>query len=359
MAETARAQSEGVGYADGRATLDAEWDNFRAAMQWSTTRRDLDAATRILRASFFFSWIDVRDELGHWAEALLDTDGDRSSIYGTAAFFAAIGGDYDRAVELADAGLDASTEAQSSPAWVCWYAATLAHWYSGRIDEAWTAVQALNSAIDPEHEPFAAAFAATTAALHAFFAEPQAADTYATRARDIAVGLRNPALDIMDHWASGAHELAAGRDDRALEQFEAAVVLADETGNRLMAGTVRVTIAALAARTNSPQAHIALREALTHVYENRDWMDVWHLLETVAVYWAKRGRTRDAAVLLGHLEAGGIGSVSFAVGHQKALAGLHGNPDAQTWMAHGAALNRHELVNHALEQLADATEPTR
>ena len=120
-----------------------------------------------------------------------------------------------------------------------------------------------------------------------------------------------------------------------------------------------MTIAALAVRTKSPGAHVALREALTHVHENRDWMDVLHLLETVAVYWAKTGRTRDAAVLLGHLEAGGIGSVSLAARNQKVFAGLHEDPDAQTWMADGAALDRHELVHHTLEQLADASESTR
>jgi predicted ATPase len=359
VAEMACARYEGRAYSAGRATFDAEWDNLRVAMQWSTTQRDLDAATRILRALFFFSWIGVRDELGHWAEALLDTSADRSSIFGTAGFFAAVGGDYARAVGLADAGMATSAEVQSPPAWTCWYAATLAHWYSGRIDEAWSAVQALNNAINPDHEPFAAAFAATTAAIHAIFAEPHAAIAYATCARQIAVAMHNPALDVLTHWASGAHEQAAGRVDRAFDHFEAAVVLADETGNRLMAGTIRVTIAGLAVMTNSPRAHDTLREALTHVYANRDWMDVWHLLETVAVYWAKTGRTRDAAVVLGHLEAGGIRSVSLAVRHQKALVDLQTHPDAQTWMAHGAALDRHELVRHVLEQLADASEPTR
>ena len=74
-ARRASRQAEGTGYADGMNTLEAEWDNFRAALQWASTTGDAARAGELLGALHFFATIRLRFELGEWAEQILELGG--------------------------------------------------------------------------------------------------------------------------------------------------------------------------------------------------------------------------------------------------------------------------------------------
>jgi hypothetical protein len=92
-------------------------------------------------------------------------------------------------------------------------------------------------------------------------------------------------------------------------------------------------------------------------------MNVWGLIEALSLYWCGRDRMEPAAVLLGHLEAhdhrhagGGGRSGPFVERRRLAIAGLLELPGGDTWMAHGAELDRDELVTYALEQLVSSDD---
>jgi hypothetical protein len=92
-------------------------------------------------------------------------------------------------------------------------------------------------------------------------------------------------------------------------------------------------------------------------------MNVWAVVEALSLYWYSSDRMEPAAVLLGYLEAhdlrhagGGGRSGSFAERRRLAIAALHEPSDGEAWMAHGAELDRDELVTYALDQLGGSDD---
>jgi hypothetical protein len=69
-------------------------------------------------------------------------------------------------------------------------------------------------------------------------------------------------------------------------------------------------------------------------------------------------------VLLGYLEAhvplsgsGGGRVRSFVERRQLAVAELNDHPTGPIWMAHGAELDRDQLITYALDQLVSSVDP--
>ena len=262
VATRAKDQYEGHDHMRGAATLHAEWDNFRAAMQWAITEADVTQAAALLRAGYWFAWFDVRHELGSWADQLLEHDGSDATVYGVAAFFAAQRGEFDRSIALADAGLSLEP-ARSSGAWICRYSAAMAYSYSGRPDEAWTALEAVRDVVDQDSEPFSAAGVASTVALNAF-AHGHPADAAREREllTDIASTLDNPCLDSIIHWVEASAAMHDGQLDAATAHLDAALASAEACDNRLMIGMTKESIAVFALDTNRPAAAAAVGDAV-------------------------------------------------------------------------------------------------
>ena len=105
VAGRASRQADGTGYADGMHTLEAEWDNFRAALQWAVTTGDTAQAGELVEVLCHFAILRLRFELGEWAEQIIELGGAGAGAYGVAAAFASQGGDHQQALRLAQTGL--------------------------------------------------------------------------------------------------------------------------------------------------------------------------------------------------------------------------------------------------------------
>jgi predicted ATPase/class 3 adenylate cyclase len=357
LAERTRQIYEGHAHVQGAAIFRAEWDNLRAAMHQATARADAARASQILRALLFFAHQDVRHEIGDWADQFIESARATTMIYGVAGYFAGFRGDHDRALRQAETGLSLATTATSPGAWVCWDDAVWSNWYSGRADEAFAAARAQLDALDPEREPFAAAHAAAVAIFQACSADRPAADRYVERLQELATALDNPAVDMSLHYASATVEQVDGRLDAAVDHLRLALALVEQIGNRAMGSQARLSLAFLAMASDPATAHAAFEDALTHLYANREWSNLWVAIEALAIHWTETGRTEPAATLLGFLEARkDLRSVAFLGRRQDAVAALRESPEAHPWMAQGAALDRDQLVDYALDQLADAID---
>jgi tetratricopeptide (TPR) repeat protein len=350
-------QVTGTRYAAGVAVLEAEWDNFRAALGWAVTTNDAARGSKLVETLRPFAVWQQRHELGDWAERVLHLYGAASVAYGVAADFASQRGDHERALLLARLGNAATRGPRDPGARICAEVAARAYWYSGQVAEGWAAVQTWDGMCDPTEEPFDAAWAALRLATFAFVVEPSSAAGHVDRARRIGSSLANPALDIHIIVVTGMVERAAGHYDAALAHFRQATDLAAETGNRYLEGLAIVSIGFLAPRTDAVDAQKALRDALMRLYASRNWLNLWAVMEALALHWARTGRKELAAVLLGHLDQHDIRHAVFVSRRQQALANLRGVVGAEAWFAHGAGLDRDELVLYALKELTDDSEP--
>ena len=352
-ARNASRQAEGTGYADGMSTLEAEWDNFRAALQWARTTGDVGRAGELLGALSFFADIRLRYELGEWADQILELGGAGVDVYGVAASFASASGDQQRALRLAQSALADPTPSTGKGVRLCLWVIPRGYWFSGHPAEGWAAVNTWDGMTDPAEDPADAVIAAGFVALFAVTVDPPSANAHLARARQIAGPLANPALDIQVAYFSGLVERGAGRYDAALAHFRRAMELAVRTGNRLGEGLALVSLGITAAMTDSDDTESSIRDALAALLATRSWAFVWTVMEALALHWARVGREEPAAVLLGHLEANDIRSAQFVEQRRDAVADLWARGDAEGRLAHGAALAHDQLVAYVLDQLAD------
>jgi predicted ATPase len=348
-AHEARRHYEGRAHAAGAATFRSEWANIRAAMSWAITQDDRATATGLLDALYFFAYLEERYELGDWAGQALNARLATPTTYGIAGTFAAMRGDYDHALSLNEAGLAAARSRTDAQTWVCWLNAGGAHWYLGRREEAWAAWTTLRQIIDPAREPFkASVIAAFSTVMAATGADPDSAEALLTHTQRLAAPLDNPALDAVVAYATGAVARLQGRYDSAGDHYIRALALAERSGNLLMQGIVPMSQAFLAVMEDAHDAERSLLDAVRRLYESRDWQDTWPSVEALALYWMRIGHVEDATVLLGHLQAHGIGHAMFIDQRRQAREALADTPDAHRWMSRGARLDRDELIQHAL-----------
>ena len=88
--------------------------------------------------------------------------------------------------------------------------------------------------------------------------------------------------------------------------------------------------------------------------EARYWYRIWQLMESVGLSLASTGQTEAASVVTGNLEAHHPPSgIEHDLGFRaRALDIVREHPQAEQWMARGAAMDRFQNVDYALTALA-------
>ena len=92
-------------------------------------------------------------------------------------------------------------------------------------------------------------------------------------------------------------------------------------------------------------------------------MYIWGVVEALSLYWHSSDRTdrqpcssaTSRRTTLRHGFGGGR-IASFVERRQLAIAVLDEHPAGRTWMAHGAELDRDQLITYALDQLASSDD---
>src|SRR5262249_7575598 len=105
----------------GVAGLHMELDNLRAAAQWAITTRD-PLGVPLVRATMTFAQVAMGPEIRSWIDQILDAPDDPPPyVYGSAAYMAlAFEPDYERAAELARAGIARATGPDDPETCDCW-----------------------------------------------------------------------------------------------------------------------------------------------------------------------------------------------------------------------------------------------
>jgi hypothetical protein len=143
--------------------------------------------------------------------------------------------------------------------------------------------------------------------------------------------------------------------DAALEHYSSGLDIARETGDPVSEADCLRNIAAVRAACDPGRAMPACRHALVSTYEVRYWLRIWQLFESIGLTLAENGRLEVAAVVVGHLEAhqppfGIEAELGFRT---RTLDAARRHPSVEEWMARGAAMDRHQIVEFALGELAE------
>lgn len=362
-----RAQMEGVG------VFEVEWDNLRAAMNWAVDSGNLAAAERLALAVRLYAILYGRVEHADWVRRILTLETDERvpspATFGQAAEWAYV--DFDEAqIELAARGIELAPSPDDPSTVLCW---PLVH---SRTDDS--PLPPAVASFDVVAQELAVATMVNLDREWSLL--PSLVDHTAThgdpsRARELLVQLVSlaesvgtPALAVMAAIQQGndcvvpleERHFLLGGDSSSEPDFAGA--LGHYRRGADVARTSRAWSAeaeclrglALASVGLDPQtAAPACYDAVHKLNQLLGWEMIWKTMNSVVLVLAACGSSEGAAVLLGYLDAHcpPFGLEELRRFRDRARELMHDLPELDRWMAHGVALERRQVVDHALQHL--------
>ena len=350
---------------EGAALFNREWDNFRAAHATALDTGDMPLTIALLEATAPHAVLDVRVEYLDWTERTLAHPAGRglaeAAVYGRAATVAWVSSEFTQAIDLATRGLALVPDDSGPGAALCLAAVGIASLFLGRLDQAQAVVAPLQAAFANCTDPLTVCQCAFSLVTLAAQRDHAPVPGYAERAVAAATPTGSPALLARCAWIEGMqHRLASPPDVPAgLACHRRGVALARDAGARLEVAQNLMAIASVSVHHGLDDADAALTEGISYAHDLRFWPTVWILIAHTAYHLGQSGRPYPAGVLTGHLEAQQPAVLTLI--HRSAMftgAGLSiTGPEALQGKSVGAAMDRNELVDYALDTLSGGRNP--
>jgi hypothetical protein len=340
--------------ADGVSAFERVWDNLRASLSWAESTRDADQAIAMTRAASWYAYFGLRSEHADWVRRSLRLAPDDPELLGMAGVWAGLNGDQDAALDLGRAAVHAAPLEQSPEAVWGWWAVTYAHFYSGRLGDAYAASRAVLTAASSS-DPFVVALVASFSCLPEFYYDEAVGLQSVARARRLAEGTGNGVALAFASYHTANTQFLTGNHDAALLEYDRCIELASLAGARLQEMWARTMLAARASEAGWPSAGRRFTESLNYLVENRIWSRVYGALTVLADHLVGEGHLETAATILGFLDARDPDGL-FLVAPQRARvsAAVHEHADGHRWLQQGASLDRDAIIDYALSNLHGA-----
>jgi pterin-4a-carbinolamine dehydratase len=360
--------SRGARQVEAEARMAREWDNLRAALHWAVAHDELDLAERLTESSFQYSVFSLRYEHADFLARTIQLGDERArpstSMLGMLSYWADLQGQQEDAERLARRGLDAARTRHDPATANCWWTFSGA---SARAEPGSASVLAAfrNQAAAVAHTPdlelnWWSVVCLTDAARNA---DPSAVGGLIQQLHDLAARVESPRLALSVCEYEGHASLDASPPDfaAAITSYEQVAEIARATGDHHSIGLALRSLAMTATGLDAPDALVRCHDALHHLFEVRLWQKIWQTLESVSLALARAGRTEQAAVILGCLDAHSPG---YGMEHglefrerARELIDADGAHDAAK--RHGASMSADELVAEALDYCAQDLQQPR
>jgi len=344
---------------DADALFDREWDNLRAAHSWAVTTARLDAADAIVAATGPHAFCHVTHEHGAWATRTLgrvtSEHQPNPTTYGWAAYWTYAGGDTEHAIELAQRGIDIAPEPDHPDTAVCWSSLVSANLAAGHHIEAQYAAGRGSQAAGRSGDRFASVWAQSHVVTAAFEVDVAAVGGHLARLASLAELTGAPSLLARVAFFQGRVKLwlqQPSDPEGALASYRRGVEWARMAGDVAHENWNLMGIVFAQAAIRSPDVGDVFREAITHLYDTRDWVGIWVAMIPLSSWLESSGNAEAAAIIFGYLEAHRTPWRGID-GRLQSLRAPHQHPQADQLITHGAAMDRDQLVAFALEQLTD------
>ncbi len=326
--------------------VEMEWANFRAAIQWGM---DNDQAAR---SGWMIGLIGsritrVRDEYQSWVRAALAAlPEDHPVMASLCAAACHEASEFEEMLAFADRGLKHAADSSVLEGFRALALRGLGHAEQGLV----VARRALALPhLELQHRE--------THLLHvacacAWTAQPTALAAFASRLSAIAELSRHPYDLMVAAYAEGLSQLVSGDPLGALVRFRRSRRMAAAFPMLESLALLAIARAAVAAAVR--EAASAIGECISFSAQRRYWFNAWLAVELLAIHWVNEGRTEEAAVLLGGVEAANIAIVVTAVERRAAVDIVAARPELSVLLHRGVTMSRAELVAFALERLEPA-----
>ena len=343
---------------EGQQRMSIEWDNLRAAHLWSLAQHELDRAEQLAESSFQYAGSIMRHEHAAMVQRTVQL-GDEcgrpsTTILGMLSDWAEVQGNEEESRRLAQRGLDVAPSPDHPATANCWF--NLARTAAGVVPESPEALAAFRHLVaavanTPDLDRnWWALVCLTDASLNA---DPTATPALRQQLSEIASRVQSPRLTAAAHMCEGNACLTASPPDfaAAIAAYGPVAEIARATGDLHIQAVALRCLAMASTGLGAPDALARCHDALDALFEIRYWQKIWQILESVTLALATAGRTEQAAVILGHLDAHGSGSglehddLCFRDLARELVEAEGGNTTAKL---RGARMSADEVVTNAL-----------
>jgi hypothetical protein len=290
--------------------MSLDWDNLRAAHLWSLAQRDLDLAERLAESSFHYASFGMRHEhaaMLYRTVQLGDECGRPSTtMLGLLSRWVDMQGDEAEERRLAYRGLDVAPSPHHPATSRCWYAfSSSAVGNVKESSEALTAFEHQAAAVDNTPDLDANWLSLCYLIDASQNACPAATPALRQQLSEIAARVRSPRLTMQAQMFEGHAFVDSSPPNfaAALAEYREAAGIARAAGDLQSLAIALRCVALAATGLGSPDALTRCHIALDAVFEIRHWPKTWQTLESATLALASVGRTEQAAVILGHLDA--------------------------------------------------------
>ncbi len=302
---------------EGSRAIDAEWDNLRAAHLWALALHDLDPAESIVRSTFYHAESRMSAEHKEWTlrtvELGIELGRSSAEMIGFHAFWLSIDGLDEQSIEWGQRGIAAAPTPDDPMTAQCWSmlagASRLCPPGSAEVREAFECQRRAVANIDNLDQHWWALIDLVDAAMNA---DPEQATALRRQQHEIAVRVPAPSLVVYCALSDGHALLDLGVQSpdlaMARRHYERALEAARDASHVMFESQALRAIALAATGLGAPDALLRCSDALDALYELRYWQKLWQTMDSIAMAVASVGRTADAAVLLGHLDAHVVGA---------------------------------------------------
>jgi predicted ATPase/DNA-binding SARP family transcriptional activator len=341
------------------AAIDAVLPELRTALGWLLDHEQVELAGRLVAALVDYGVLRLRPDVLAWAEQVTDADPDDRSplaavVWAVSGYAAWMAGD------VAEAGVRGVRAFRVSegvggtmPSEVGLIRGNY-ELFEGRLGDAVTWYRRARRAArdDPPQRLMATS---TELLALAYAGDPTAADAAAAVLAE--VGEAQTPHASYAWFCAGESDLSVDVE-RARARLVRAVQLAEVTGASFVSGVAGASKASIEARVGDPLvAAEDYRRLINHWRRAGMWSTQWTMLRSIAGLLARLARPREAAVLIGAVQATTAGHRIFGA-DEAALAELGaqlraelGDAAFEAALGEGAALDGDAAVEHALRSL--------
>jgi predicted ATPase/class 3 adenylate cyclase len=349
----------GVDEGRGVAAVGAEFDNVRAAYEWSAGAGEVDLALQLVVSTHDFAYARKRYENAAWAEAVVALPGAEdhplsAAALGIVAWRELAAGRFDDTSALCERALEVERALGAPPAWQPRRNRFVAAFFNGRVDDArrfadeWCRVTA-----DGERSALAVDARASRVLVQLAMADPDVVtDAEAVLAEARSIG--NPSV-LCQALFSLATVLGESEPEAALALLDESVSLARAVDNNHLPAIALVQQASLRARHGDPMDALhPFQMAIDHWYQLGNWSNLWFTLGYLGELMIRLDRPRTAAVIQSALTTQGEQLLLQADVIEETLSGLRAQlgADYRSAVEEGANLSVPQLVSYASQAIA-------
>jgi hypothetical protein len=345
-------QLQGPDLGGGIAGFRVEMDNLRAAAQWAAATHD-PMGEGLVRATWTFALAGTPSEIEGWYQQIFDSLADPSPyLHGALAFMVmTFSTAYDRAAELARAGLAKASGPDDPTTADCWAAVALASGFTGGeavVETLELSVPLYIAAGRPVHA------AITLSILAGLEDNPTKATQYAETTTHMSEGLDSELADLWAAAAQGAAAWKRGETRLAVAALRSGleVAVAKDVRGNLKFGFF-VTLAGVLADdpTAMSDAGSFLSDSLRSFQADGNATAIAAGLWAAGLFLGVTGRLEPAAISLAYSERIGFQLIAGAATRERLKGVIAGQPQHAEWQARGTRLTRDEAVDVALDGL--------